>query len=232
MFVRFGYCDYRCSWCDSMFAVEPAQVKEHAERLTGPEINERLQEKGWAPGMWVTLSGGNPAIHDLNDFVWTLRDGQYKVAVETQGSVYRSWLLNVDHLVVSPKPPSSGMATRQREHQTALFLNRVERVLDPAKRSMKIVVFDDADYTWARNLILSYAVKGPYPWQTFLSVGTPPITVWDSDVRSAPSEAMVRKQISERYAWLCERVASDPVMIGTRVLPQLHVIAWGHARAV
>src|SRR5438105_206992 len=33
-FVRFGGCDYRCSWCDSMYAVEPADVRSHAEHLS------------------------------------------------------------------------------------------------------------------------------------------------------------------------------------------------------
>jgi 7-carboxy-7-deazaguanine synthase len=26
LFVRFGGCDYRCSWCDSLLAVLPEQV--------------------------------------------------------------------------------------------------------------------------------------------------------------------------------------------------------------
>ena len=26
-FVRFGGCDYRCTWCDSMHAVDPGLVR-------------------------------------------------------------------------------------------------------------------------------------------------------------------------------------------------------------
>ena len=29
-FVRFGGCDYRCSWCDSLFAVLPEDVRDGA----------------------------------------------------------------------------------------------------------------------------------------------------------------------------------------------------------
>src|SRR4051794_6252753 len=60
MFVRFGGCDYRCSWCDSMYAVDPAQVRENAVKMEPQEIiGELLRQLGAArgKGMWVTLSG-------------------------------------------------------------------------------------------------------------------------------------------------------------------------------
>src|SRR3954470_24432474 len=59
-FVRFGGCDFRCAWCDTMYAVEPAAVRRNAERLSTEEIVERVEVLGGAP-RWVTLSGGNPA---------------------------------------------------------------------------------------------------------------------------------------------------------------------------
>jgi organic radical activating enzyme len=36
----------------------------------------------------------------------------------------------------------------------------------------------------------------------------------------------------ERYRWLCETVAARRALSDSRVLPQLHVIAWGTARGV
>jgi 7-carboxy-7-deazaguanine synthase len=33
-FLRVGGCDYRCSWCDTMYAVDPATVRATARRLT------------------------------------------------------------------------------------------------------------------------------------------------------------------------------------------------------
>ena len=29
-FIRVGGCDYRCSWCDTMYAVDPAAVRANA----------------------------------------------------------------------------------------------------------------------------------------------------------------------------------------------------------
>lgn len=56
-FVRFGGCDFRCSWCDSMYAVEPAEVRANSEKLTADEIVDRLPACDV-----VVLSGGNPAL--------------------------------------------------------------------------------------------------------------------------------------------------------------------------
>src|SRR3954453_23079289 len=63
-FVRLGGCDYRCSWCDTMYAVDPATVRATSERLLAAEIVERLERLEGRPE-WVTLSGGNPALHRL-----------------------------------------------------------------------------------------------------------------------------------------------------------------------
>jgi 7-carboxy-7-deazaguanine synthase len=231
MFVRLGYCDYRCEWCDSMFSVEPAQVSENAERLTAGEILERLRP-GWFPGMYVTLSGGNPAIHDLTELVEILRYYSWRVAVETQGSIWRDWLATVDHLVVSPKPPSSGMATSRHREQTEAFLDAAQTwIPERQKRSIKIVVFDQKDLDWARELLVSRKAAMEW-WDSFLSVGTPPITAWGAEWKHATSEAEVRRQVCDRYRWLCEAVAGDDAFVSTRVLPQLHVLAWSHSRGV
>ena len=48
-FVRFGGCDFRCSWCDSMHAVDPAEVRANAERLTAPS-DRRAVLRAWRRG--------------------------------------------------------------------------------------------------------------------------------------------------------------------------------------
>src|SRR5215813_518194 len=68
LFVRLGYCDFRCRWCDSLFAVIPAQVREHSTPITAVHICDRLDALD-ATVPWVTLSGGNPVLHDLSELV-------------------------------------------------------------------------------------------------------------------------------------------------------------------
>jgi 7-carboxy-7-deazaguanine synthase len=220
-FVRLGYCDYRCSWCDSMYAVDPELVHANAERLTPLEIGERLRELDAGPE-WVTLSGGNPAIHDLGALVETLHDVGFKLCVETQGSFWRDWLTEVDMLTVSPKPPSSGMATPERIAVVHDFMEKAETYLPARRRALKIVVFDEFDLAWASLFLRGYRDD----WEhVFISVGT-------DAPRPGEPLPVSRAQVCDRTRWLFEHVASDPKLSHVRVLPQLHVLAWGHARAV
>ena len=84
-FVRFGGCDYRCSWCDSLFAVLPEDVRR-APRMTPAEVAAALAALEGSPE-WVTLSGGNPALLELGELVALLHASGRRVTVETQGSV-------------------------------------------------------------------------------------------------------------------------------------------------
>jgi 7-carboxy-7-deazaguanine synthase len=122
-FLRLGGCDYRCSWCDTPQAVEPKLVRQ-AEDLDGTEVLARLAALDPAP--MLVISGGNPALYHLGPLVRELRDRYAVVAVETQGSVFRPWLRDVDSLVVSPKPPSSGMDTLPHMLQFQHFMASVQ----------------------------------------------------------------------------------------------------------
>lgn len=228
LFVRFGGCDYHCSWCDSLIAVLPEEVRKNSVKMTAREITERLLQlcDNASSDLWVTLSGGNPALmpfdRDATPLPFMLKAYGFNVSVETQGSVWRPWLRSVDHLTISPKPPSSGMATVEHAARTETFMLRAW-MMPYERRSIKIVVFDDTDYEWARAFIKQRIDNGEH-WQTFLSVGTDQVNLDDT-----PS---IHAGISERYRWLCEQVAYDPLFRTTKVLPQLHVIAWGAKRGV
>lgn len=222
-FVRFGGCDYRCSWCDSMYAVEPAQVKANAEKLTGAQIVERVQQLGDGPD-WVTFSGGNPALLDLAELTQLFQSRTYQVAVETQGSRWRDWLRAVDCLTVSPKPPSSSMSKKVDKDLDA-FMGNYRHPLP--EDTLKIVVFDEADLEWSAGVFDRFQ-----RWPRYLSVGTDPIGKWGTDMVVQEGHAATLKHIAERYEWLCDRIAGDKRFAKVRVLPQLHVVAYGHKRGV
>jgi hypothetical protein len=44
-FVRVGGCDFRCSWCDTMYAVDPEVVRATAEKLSSQEIVGRVADQ-------------------------------------------------------------------------------------------------------------------------------------------------------------------------------------------
>lgn len=204
LFVRFGYCDFRCSWCDSLYAVTPGVVQGTAERLTEGEIRERLRALS-AHTPWVTLSGGNPALHDLGGLVAGLHAEGRRVAVETQGTVFRPWLGNCEVVTVSPKPPSSGMTTNYAQ---------LDRFAAFPAANLKVVVFDDADYAYARD------IHRRYPGVPFyVQVGN---NVGEDDTAS----------LLAKLDWLSARALGDPDMADAIVLPQLHVLLYGNKRGV
>jgi 7-carboxy-7-deazaguanine synthase len=210
-FIRFGGCDYRCSWCDSMYAVDENEVAK-LPRLSIDEIMVGVQTLPGNPE-WVTLSGGNPALFDLLDLVNLLQDNDYMVGVETQGTVFKDWLQRVDLVTVSPKPPSSGNVTTLD-------------VLDPflwklggrnTRTAIKIVVFNDEDYEYARNI---FAYFPPDPYERWVQVGNPVVT--------GQSQT---QELLDRLRWLSEKIVKDDEMWGVCVTPQLHTLIWGNQRA-
>lgn len=203
-FVRTGGCDYRCTWCDTLYAVLPAEVRQHAVPMTPAEIVADLRRRNPATP-WVTLSGGNPVLHELGPLVAALQAAGYRAAVETQGSLYRPWLADCDLVTVSPKPPSSGM------HPD---LDRLARFLGLPGLNFKVVVFDEADFAFAR------AMHRRYPdVPCYLQVG---------NVVGQDSTAALLAKLD----WLARCAMGDPAMADAVILPQLHVLMYGNRRGV
>lgn len=230
-FVRFGGCDFRCHWCDTPHAVLPEQVAQ-LPRMDEEQIVDRVKLLDGKP-KWVVLTGGNPALLDLRYLVACLFEKGYSVMVETQGSIWRDWLGNVDELCISPKPPSAGTMTNRRMLQRFLD-HAVENMHGLATETcyLKVVVFDDADYEYAK------AVHHAFPnFDMFLSVGTydeymPTVgnPYPDTSGFGSPIRSITRDVTGRNYRLLAEKVAADPDLRDVRVLPQLHVIAWGAER--
>lgn len=218
-FVRIGGCDFRCSWCDSLHAVLPDHVAR-LEQVTLAEIARRVLALPIA--RWVTLSGGNPALFNLGPLVVELQEEGYAVAVETQGTIWKDWLGAVDQLTISPKPPSSGMATPAHEELADRFVERAYQAMGDERIALKIVVFDEADLAWAKDVFYRFAAIPCY-----VSVGTRrrPLSLPGTEDETINE---TREQIGDDFAWLCDAVTRDRDLAFVRVLPQLHVLAWGH----
>jgi len=86
VFVRTGGCDYRCSWCDTLYAVLPEYHDEWVW-MTAPQIIARVNELAGGNPVLVSLSGGNPALQPLHPLIALGRRKGHSFALETQGSV-------------------------------------------------------------------------------------------------------------------------------------------------
>lgn len=204
LFIRFGGCDYRCSWCDSLYAVKPEEVRKNAIFMTAREIVEKVQELSTTTP-WVTLSGGNPALFDLDELVVALGQSGYRIAVETQGTMWKDWLLKCEVITTSPKPPSSGMVTDW---------NKLRRFYQAINSTVKIVIFDDKDLDYAEDVVRRFP-----GWDLFLQVGN---TVGEDDLNS----------LVKKLEWLVTETMKRPILSHAVVLPQLHVLMWGNNRGV
>jgi 7-carboxy-7-deazaguanine synthase len=140
MFVRVQGCDSRCPWCDT----PQAQDRKLGTELTPSDVVERLSallgERPTSPG-WVTLTGGNPCMEgeEMRDLIQGLHAFfGLQVAVETQGTLWRSWLLDVEKVIVSPKP---------WEYVDWRFYG-----FTSGEDAWKIIVFGQPDIAWAGDL--------------------------------------------------------------------------------
>lgn len=217
-FIRFGGCDFRCGYdastkewrtdgwvCDSLFAVLPERVRDEAVKLTADEIVERVRALPSNVG-WVVLSGGNPLLHDLDDVVKGLHLKGFKVAVETQGTLWKPWVNIVDLVTISPKPPSSFQTQALKGLWSFLDQTHVPTIV-------KVVIWDEADLAYAAELVPSIGVP------VYLSV----CNDWQNN--DTPDTLL------RRLRWIQETVVEKyPLLQRATLLPQLHVLIWGNER--
>ncbi|KHF40458.1 7-carboxy-7-deazaguanine synthase QueE [Halalkalibacter okhensis] len=211
MFVRTGGCDYSCSWCDSRFTWDGSA---RSELLEAEAIVEQLKQIGGDLFSHVTISGGNPALHKgIANLVTLCHEQGWKVAVETQGSIWQNWMREIDDVTISPKPPSSLMETDYEK------LDFYIKQLEERNVSLKVVVFDDEDFRFA-ELIHSRYPHIPF----YLQIG-------NEDVATTDDHALL-STLLKRYEWLIEKATKSHVMNDAKVLPQLHTLIWGNKRGV
>jgi 7-carboxy-7-deazaguanine synthase len=111
IFVRTAGCDYRCSWCDTLYAVLPEHHHEWTV-MTSSDIVARVNELAGDQPVLVSLSGGNPALQPLDAVISLGRRNGHSFAMETQASVSQPWFANLDWLILlqvgNPAPLAAG----------------------------------------------------------------------------------------------------------------------------
>jgi len=220
MFVRTAGCDYRCSWCDSSFTWD-GSGKDQIRMLSPEDIAEELKRLGGKRFSHVTISGGNPVLlSQMGKLVSLLQSQGIRTAIETQGSKWQDWLLAVDDVTLSPKPPSSGMTTDWDMLDKIAEKLRGRMQSHPMQRvSLKVVVFDDIDFQYAKLVHQRYPLVPMY-----LQVGNPDVYTADN--------AKLLEQLLDRYEWLIRKTVASGDLNDVKVLPQLHAFLWGNKRGV
>ena len=144
-FIRLHGCNLRCSYCDSMYAVEGSDYKQ----MSVAQILDAIKE--FSGITHVTLPGGEPLIHqDVEDLLSLLSSNGYQVNIETNGTVPRKWHFPGLFYTMDWKCKSSGMSAKMKmENLETLGANDV----------LKFVVGTTEDLEETESVVKSLAEK-------------------------------------------------------------------------
>jgi 7-carboxy-7-deazaguanine synthase len=186
VFVRLTGCPLRCGYCDTAYAFHGG---------TSRSLRDILGEVATHRTRYVCVTGGEPlAQKSCNALLAALADRGYSVSLETSGA------LDVSHVdprvsrIVDIKTPGSGECDRNRWDNLAHLCARDE---------LKLVLCDETDYLWAREIIRERALERICP-------------VLLSPVHGDLDPAV-----------LAEWILRDELPVRMQV--QLHKILWGNA---
>jgi 7-carboxy-7-deazaguanine synthase len=234
MFVRTGGCDYSCAWCDSAFTWNGEQK---ADMMTAQKVFAKLheigeiKEEGRGDFMsdaqpivstrrnfnHVTISGGNPALirGAMTEFIDMCHANGIEVGLETQGSRWQDWFLEIDDLTISPKPPSSTMTTDWEKLDDIIM--KLEEGL--VNYTLKVVIFDEVDLEYAKKVYNRYKHNQKV---FYVSLGN----------EDPYENGDISGRLLSELDTLWNMVLRDPDCNDWRPLPQLHTLVWANKRGV
>ena len=123
-FIRLAGCDVGCVWCD---------VKESWDLNEHPLVTiDFLENEVVTSGTdFVVITGGEPAMYDLNELINRLKEHQIEVAIETSGTY--TLIGNIDWYCFSPKK----------------FKAPIDEAYQKANE-LKIIISHPSDFEWAQ----------------------------------------------------------------------------------
>ena len=137
VFVRLTGCPLRCTYCDTAYAFSGGQS------LTLQEIMEQVQAYSTR---YVTVTGGEPlAQKSCLPLLRLLSDAGYHVSLETSGALDVSAVDKRVMKILDIKTPASGEAEKNLWSNLDLL---------SAHDELKFVLCGEADYLWAREILL------------------------------------------------------------------------------
>lgn len=153
VFVRLYGCDLRCSWCDTMYAVEGGDFTV----MSTDDVFAKIEGYGCNK---VCITGGEPLLqaHDAVVLTQKLLDGGYTITLETSGHIAPPDIFSHPFCVVSMdcKCPSSGMVEKMN-YDLYKSLG--------TKDQLKFVIADEDDYSYATAVIKTHDTKAAIIFQ-------------------------------------------------------------------
>ena len=223
VFVRFAHCDSDCVWCDTKYSWDTKDPGYKFDVMTAHQIVDRVVALAGVPSS-VVLSGGNPALQLHMKSILDLVPQYVSVSIETQGTLYQPWFRSCDWVVISPKLSNAQLTRPISPKFVKELVSRItsdepmpyfqgRHTVHPTQVALKIVVFGFEDVDEAVYLYSSIVP----PSNFFLQIGT---HIEDTT-----------EDILDRWRMITQYVTSHKYdSLQVRVLPQMHVLLWGHGR--
>ena len=141
IFLRLFGCDLRCSWCDSMYAVEGNDFKNLDIEQVKEEIHKHECKR-------VCITGGEPLLQEKELIILAthLLEQGYSIVLETSGHRDPPSIFWESNCLISMdcKCPSSKM-----EQKMDFKLFEKLRKID----QLKFVIQDEKDYQYAKKIL-------------------------------------------------------------------------------
>jgi len=157
VFLRLFACDLRCTWCDTMYAVEGTDFKN----MNIEEVKEII---GSFDCKRICITGGEPLLQkkELVILVTDLFADNYFTVLETSGHKEPPQIFWNDKCLISMdcKCPSSKM---EKKMNFALF----EKLRETDQ--LKFIIKDNIDYVYAKKILDLYNIKAEIIFQPVYS---------------------------------------------------------------
>ena len=138
IFIRIAGCNLRCKYCDTVYSYETKFS------ISVNNILKKIEK--YNPIKLIEITGGEPLLqNEIYNLFHILKDNDYKILLETNGSIN---LKNVPENVikiVDVKCPSSGYGKS--------FLKENLNYIDAEKDELKFVISNKEDYLFAVDFI-------------------------------------------------------------------------------
>lgn len=141
-FVRLTGCNLRCSYCDTRHAYEEGEEKT---------IEQVTDDVAQFPLHLVEITGGEPLFQkETPSLISALVERQYKVLLETNGSLPLRDIHEEATAIMDIKCPGSGMSGQVLWDNLDVLRSHDE---------IKFVLTDRADFEWATDVIEKYRLQ-------------------------------------------------------------------------
>lgn len=138
IFIRLSKCNLDCKYCDTKYAFKTSF------QVTSGEILKKIKQL--TKQKLVEITGGEPLLqHEVYDLIRKLHSENYRILLETNGSILLDKVPKYVIKIVDIKCPGSG------EGDSFLWENL--NFINSQKDEIKFVLSDLTDYDFAKDIV-------------------------------------------------------------------------------